>query len=103
MANDNVFVSPDNGHLWVGIMPKVRAISDYFLDHSVPIAGRVIHVAIDEESETPFSEYELEEVFATTGHQLSAPTIAIYHQGRLLIGTIMKDLMYCDAPHLMHG
>ena len=99
---DNIFVDPENGHLWIAMMPKVLDVGDYFTDHTKEVASQILHVAIDENASSPFFAYQMEEVFATKGDIISATTIGMYHDGKLLIGTIGKDMLYCDVPYLMY-
>ena len=102
MANDNTFVSPVNDHLWVAVMPKPYKFRQHMVDRSIPIAGRVIHVTVDANAPLPFNSSKVEEVFSTTGEGFSANSIAVYHDGKLLIGTVCNQMMYCEVPFLMY-
>ena len=73
----------------------------YNLNNSTLISGRIVHIVIDEGSELPFNGYQVEEVFATTGHNVRATTIGLYHK-KLLVGSISSDMMYCEVPLLLY-
>ena len=69
---------------------------------SVPCGGRVLHVAIDETAERPFDDYQVEEVFSTSGKMIGGTSGTLYHNKKLLVGTIRTGLMVCDAPYLIY-
>lgn len=79
-------------------------ISDYFKDRSVPVASKCLHVSIDPDAALPFSSYSVEEVLSSTGEDgvVGAVTVCVYFEGRIVVGTIGKDMMLCDAPYLMY-
>ena len=101
---DNIFVSPTNGHLWLSVFPtpSPMQVISYALDHSNPLASITLHVTIDEDRDLPFSSYEIEEVFSTTGHDVRGISISVYHKKKLLLGSIFTDMMYCEVPFLMY-
>ena len=101
-AIDNIFVDPTNGHLWVAILAKPLSVAEYFVNHSTPVASRILHVSIDESATMPFTGSKVEEVFSSDGEDFGATTIGLYHDGKLLVGTIAKDMMYCEVPTLMY-
>ena len=72
------------------------------MDRSIPIAGRVIHITVDVNASLPFNNSKIEEVFSSTGEEFSANTIGVYHEGKLLIGTVCNEMMYCEVPFLMY-
>ena len=95
-------MSPVNGHLCVAHFVNGLQFGQYVYNHSVPMPGRILHIAIDEKSERPFTDCKIEEVMSNTGVKINAVTIGLYHRGRLLLGTIRKDMMMCDVPYLMY-
>ena len=72
------------------------------MDSDTPMAGRIFHVTVDANASLPFNDSKVEEVFSTTGEGFFANTIAVYHDGKLLVGTVCNLMMYCDAPFLMY-
>ena len=65
----------------------------------------MVHIVVDETADDPFAGAKLEEVFATSGEEgeLKATTIGVYHNHTLVVGTIMDNLMVCEAPYLIYG
>ena len=74
----------------------------HYMDRSVPVPGRVIHITVDANASLPFNNSKVEEVFSTTGEGFSTICMAVYHNGKLLIGTVINQMMYCEAPFLMY-
>lgn len=100
IGNNNIFVSPENVPLWVAHLINGLEFYKYMHNHSVPLPGRVLHVAINQNSEKPFTNCNVEAVVSTSGVKIKAVTIGLYHRGRLLLGTVRKDMMTCDVPYL---
>ena len=71
-------------------------------NHSEPVPGRVLHIAIDQTAELPFTNCKIEAVLSTSGEKINAMTAGLYHRGKLLVGTIRKDMWICDVPYLMY-
>ena len=61
----------------------------------------VSHMTVDEESPAPFSESKIEQVFMTTGEDISAISVAAYHNRTLAIGSVFSNLVVCEVHHLM--
>ena len=100
---DNIFVSPESGHLWVAYSIDILGFFEYVHNHSYPMPGRVVHLAIDQNSDQPFTDCKIEEVVSNSGeNMINAITMGLYHRGKLLLGTIRKDMMMCDVPRLMY-
>jgi hypothetical protein len=77
-------------------------ISKYMHNHGVPIPGRILHIAIDQAAELPFTDCKIAAVLSTSGEKINAMTAGLYHRGKLLVGTIRKDMWMCDIPYLMY-
>ena len=98
---DNVVVD-DRGHLWLGILAQPLVFSKYQKDHSVHVSSRILHVTVNEESALPFTNSQVEEVFASKGDIISATSVGAYHNGKLLVGTVMKDMLLCEVDFLLY-
>lgn len=105
MAPDNINVIPETGNLLVGVLVHCLKVADYFKNQTVPVPSRCLHISIDQKAELPFDNHLVEEVFATTGEDgvVGAVTGCVYVKGKLVVGTIAKDMMVCDAPYLVHN
>ncbi len=64
-----------------------------------------MHVKYDQNDELPFNNYTVEEIFSTTGEDgvVGAVTGCIYANKKLIVGTVGRDMMVCDAPYLMYN
>ena len=74
---------------------------EHIHNRSVPVEGRILHIRLFEEQEEPFS-YErstIEEMFETDGIGFGAITIAVYCNNKLVMGTVVNDLMICENVH----
>ena len=61
-----------------------------------------MHIAVDQNADMPFADCKVEEVLSTSGEKINAVTTGLYHRGKLLLGTIRKDMWICDVPYLMY-
>ena len=98
---DNIFIDPTDGDMWVAVFPKPLHMIQYIHNRSVSVEGRVLHIRLFEEEDKPFS-YErssIEEIFETDGIEFGAITIAVYCNSKIVMGTVVKDLMICDNVH----
>ena len=102
IGNDNIFVSSENGHLWVAHFDNIFQLLKYIHNHSEPMPGKIMHIAIDQSSDLPFTNCKIEEVLSTSGEKINAMTTGLYHRGKLLVGTIRKDMWMCEVPYLMY-
>ena len=104
-ANDNIFVDPTNGHLWVGILVNSLQVSRHFHNRQVPIKSKILHIKVDQRAELPFDNVSIEEVFSSNAEDgvVGAVTGCVHFQGRLVVGTIMGDMMLCDAPYIRYN
>jgi hypothetical protein len=95
---DNIFIDPTNGHMWVAVFPRPLNVLWYMADRSVPVEGRLLHIALSEEEDAPFSPRysKIEEVFETDGTEFGAVTIGVYSNNKLLLGTVGLNFMFCD-------
>ena len=83
--------------MWVAILPVPLKVDKYVHNQSYPVEGRILHIAVSEEEDLPFSSTKsiTDEVFATDGRELGATSVGLYFNRQLLIGTILGDMMYC--------
>ena len=77
-------------------------LEKYIHNHSEPMPGRILHIAIDQDADLPFTNCKIEEVLSTSGEKINAVTIGLYHRGNLLVGNLRKDMWMCEVPYLMH-
>lgn len=80
-------------------------MAQYFKYRENAVPSRCIHVKINENADRPFDDYVLEEVFSSTGEDgmVGAVTGCVHANGKLVVGTVAKDMMLCDAPRLAYN
>ena len=97
-----MFVSPENGHLWIAYFVDVHQFNKYLYNHSEPMPGKIVHITIDQSVDLPFTDCKIEEVLSYSGESINGISMGLYHRGKLLLGTMRKDMWMCDVPYLMY-
>ena len=87
---------------WSPLGCTLRQCLSVLYNHSEPMPGKVMHIAIDQNADLPFTDYKIEEVVSYSGESINAVSSGLYYQGKLLLGTIRKDMWMCDVPYLMY-
>ena len=63
--------------------------------------SHVLLMKLGPESETkdrpPFPDFSIEQIYYDDGRELKASAVAVHYEGRLLIGSINNNLLYCEA------
>ena len=62
----------------------------------------MIHIAVNESSEQPFTGVEIEEVFATNGQEMTATSVGVYYNNTLVLGSMCGSMMVCEVSYLMY-
>ena len=91
-------------HVYIERDKESIACCSSLLFISLKVPGKILHITANEDSPTPFSGAKVEEVFVTAGEEdeLNAPTIGVYYNHTLMIGTILHNLMICEVPFLIY-
>ncbi|XP_035678774.1 serum paraoxonase/arylesterase 2-like [Branchiostoma floridae] len=88
---DNLNICPETGDLWVGAHPSVSDTFSHIRDRRHLAPSQVLRI------QNAAGEYpEVTELYANDGRQLSGSTAAVVYNRRLLIGTVVDTLLYCD-------
>lgn len=97
-GGDNIEVTPD-GALWIAAHPKVLAFAAHRADPDKPAPSQILKIVPD----TDGRGGTVDEVFLDKGEAISGASVAIAHEGRLLIGAPFDPkLLLCDLPE-EHG
>ena len=88
------------GHLWSG--GTTIALLEFYKNFSKPCPSKVYQMKLvkEESGEIPFTVQEVLEVYSTNGVKtpgLRGASSAAFYKGKLLIGTVYGNLMYCDV------
>lgn len=100
---DNINVDPITGNLIVGtLVQPLKLVTAKFGVNAVP--SRCLHVSLDQNAVLPFDNHSMEELFSSTGEDgvVGSVTGCVHVNGKLVVGTIERDMMVCDAPYLMY-
>ena len=93
---DNIFVD-EMGHLWSGA--GGIAILEHSKNFSNPCPSRVFQLKLvrDDSDEIPFKLAEVLEVYSNRGDgEVKAASSAVFYKGKMLVGTVFGNLMYCE-------
>ena len=103
-GNDNLFVDPETGHLWVAILVNGLSVISYDHNTSIPIKSKILHIKLDPSSSLPFDNTAIEEVFSSSAEDgmVGAVSVGVYACNRLVVGTIWRDMMLCDVHYLRY-
>ena len=98
---DNINVDPVTGDLWLAGIPKQMELVLHSFNLSYPCPSQVITVRLGEPSTsgTAYSNIEIREVYMNDGRELASATAAAVHKGRLLVGSLFNNLLYCDLNY----
>lgn len=102
---DNISVDKETGDLWVALFIKpLEVLSNLKDPKHVNVSSLIVHITVDEESENPFENSKIEQVFQSNGLEYSVGAIstALYHNNTLLLGSVSNDLVVCQVNHLLY-
>lgn len=81
-----------NGDLWVAGHPNAFAFIGHAMNAEKESPGKVLRISRDNRGAT-----RIQEVFADPGTLISGTSVAVHHQGRLLIGAVFQSsLLDCQ-------
>ena len=82
---DNIDVAT-GGQLYIGAHPRLLSYAAYARDPKRLSPAQVLRV-----SPLPTGDYGVEEIYLKNGRDLSGSSVAVFYQGRLLIGSVCDD------------
>lgn len=88
---DNIDVDSLTGELWVGCHPRLHQLAGRQDNPDYPSSSQVLKLKIRRK------KVEIDEVFYDDGAFFSASSVGVYYNGHMLIGSIDKQLLYCEA------
>ncbi|XP_064646235.1 uncharacterized protein LOC135499421 [Lineus longissimus] len=94
---DNIFVD-ETGVLWIGAHPVPWQTFVHCANADFQASSQVLRIKMDHENIT-----EMVEILSNDGSLVQASASAIEYNKRLLVGTVQKELLYCDItmPHVL--
>lgn len=102
---DNMFVQPNNGDIWLGCHPRLIDTAEYSENNCNHKAGsQVLRLKLGAEvpdgKEARFPDFEIDQVYINDGSLLKGGSVAVYYQGRMLVGSPLDKLLYCEVRSL---
>ena len=98
---DNINVDPLTGKFWLAGIPRAAdaALHSTNLSHLSPSQVFEVNLGKASTSGVAFPDYEVREVYANDGKELSFATTALVYQDRLLVGTVDNNMLLCQLIH----
>ena len=88
---DNIETDAD-GNLWIGAHPKLLTFVDYSKDPGKLSPSQVIRIRWQS-----FGNYEVDEVYLSTGRPMSGSSVAAVYNGKMLIGSVFDPIFLICA------
>ncbi|XP_077986839.1 serum paraoxonase/arylesterase 1-like isoform X2 [Glandiceps talaboti] len=93
---DNIEVDKDTGELWIGCHPVLHLFFQHEYNDLSTLAGsQVLRLRFNFES-APYDVVDVTEVFMNDGTLMKGSSVASYYDNRMLIGTVVDKLVYCE-------
>ncbi|KAL3854895.1 hypothetical protein ACJMK2_014131 [Sinanodonta woodiana] len=93
---DNPTVEPKTGNILIGAHPVLYQAAEHFTYPEVSAPSQVLYLHTNSTNHVTF----VTELFSDAGHTLYASTVASMYQKKMLIGTALQKLMYCEVRTL---
>jgi len=96
---DNINLDLATGNLWLAGIPRALDLTKQFKNLSHPCPSQIMTLQLGEPSLSgkAFPDYEVREVYLNDGKELSGATSGIVYKDRLLIGSAVSNLLYCEV------
>ncbi|XP_077987021.1 serum paraoxonase/arylesterase 1-like [Glandiceps talaboti] len=88
---DNIEVDKQTGELWIGCHPILHLLFGY----NNPGGQQVLKLRLDSDS-APFDKINMRDVLMDDGSLVKGCTVASYYDNKLLVGTVLDNLTYCE-------
>ncbi|XP_046584014.1 serum paraoxonase/arylesterase 1-like [Haliotis rubra] len=89
---DNIMEDPVSGDLYIAFHPIGHLLFHHFVDHSLEAPSQVLQVKLKEGTVSSVTE-----LFVDDGHLVSGSSVAVVYKKKMLIGSVINKLVYCDV------
>ncbi|XP_067685770.1 serum paraoxonase/arylesterase 1-like [Haliotis asinina] len=89
---DNIIVDPVSGDLYIGLHPIFYQVMAHLEDPSIRSTSQVLQIKLKDGSVSSVTE-----LFLDDGNLISGSTAATVFNKKMLIGSILDKLVYCDV------
>ncbi|XP_062503519.1 serum paraoxonase/arylesterase 1-like isoform X2 [Corticium candelabrum] len=99
---DNMFVEPITGYIWLGCHPRLIDTAEYSERNCSHKAGsQVLRLRLGTKTTgddgRPVLDYDIDQVFINDGSLLKGSSVAVYYHGKMLVGSPLDKLLYCEV------
>ncbi|XP_078620891.1 serum paraoxonase/arylesterase 2-like [Branchiostoma floridae x Branchiostoma japonicum] len=91
---DNIEVDPQTGDLYIGLHPVIGKTPMIHYDPWDPPGAQVLRI------KNAVTGPDITELFVNNGTKLQGSSVASFHKGALLIGSVFDRLLYCEVRTL---
>ncbi|XP_071100728.1 serum paraoxonase/arylesterase 2-like isoform X2 [Haliotis cracherodii] len=89
---DNIMEDPVSGDLYVAFHPIGHLMVQHLTDPSLESPSQILQVKLKEGTVSSVTE-----LFVDDGHLLSGSSVAVVYKKKMLIGSVLNKLVYCDV------
>ncbi|XP_046584006.1 serum paraoxonase/arylesterase 1-like [Haliotis rubra] len=93
---DNIVEDPISGDLYVAFHPIGHLLAQHVTDPSSEAPSQILQVKLKEGTVSSVTE-----LFVDDGHLVSGSSVAVVYKKKILIGSVINKLVYCDVTVLL--
>ncbi|XP_070532141.1 serum paraoxonase/arylesterase 1-like [Ptychodera flava] len=92
---DNIELDKETGDLWIGCHPIFHLLMEHEKNYNNPAGSQVLRLRFDDQN-SPFENIDVREVLMDDGSLIKGSSVASYYDNKMLIGTVVHKLAYCE-------
>ncbi|XP_071492551.1 serum paraoxonase/arylesterase 2-like [Diadema antillarum] len=85
------------GNLWAASHPVAHKLKSHLEDRRNKAPSQILHVKFDHNTASPHKKYEVFEMYSDDGTELSASSVVVFRQSKLLIGSRRGHMLLCEV------
>ncbi|XP_048238590.1 serum paraoxonase/arylesterase 1-like [Haliotis rufescens] len=89
---DNIMEDPVSGDLYVAFHPIGHLMAQHVTDPSLEAPSQILQVKLKQGTVSAVTE-----LFVDDGHLVSGSSVAVVYKKKMLIGSLINKLVYCDV------
>ncbi|XP_070532975.1 serum paraoxonase/arylesterase 1-like [Ptychodera flava] len=95
LGADNIEIDKRSGDLWLGCQSVLYKLFQHGMNVTNPAASQVLRIRPGSKS-APYASPDIREIFVDDGTLASSSSVASYYDDKLLVGTVLDRLVYCE-------
>ncbi|XP_077867925.1 serum paraoxonase/arylesterase 2-like [Saccoglossus kowalevskii] len=96
---DNIEIDKKTGDLWLGCNAVLYQFVQHVGNVTIPAPSLVLKVRLGSKS-APYDNVDIQQVFMDDGSLLKGSSVASYYDNKMLVGTVLDKLGFCEIKHL---